>query len=397
MMRLAFWALAASLMLGAPSAMAQGTFSACLAGIKPLALAAGVSETTFAAATAGFTPDQKILANLNRQSEFQQPIWDYIGAGVSAKRVATGRAWAEKYKPILARIEQQYGVDRHTLLGVIGMETNFGSHTGGLYVVRSLATLACARYRGDFFRDQLIEALQILEQGHVTRAKMLGSWAGAMGQTQFMPSSFMRYAVDFDGDGHKDIWNDVPDALASTANFLKEHGWLAGQPWGMEVALPNGFALQGTGRAIFQPFAAWQRLGVGRADGKPLPASGEAALYLPAGARGPAFLITQNFTVIKSYNISDSYVLAAGHLGDRIAGGGTIRAAWPRDDKQLSHAERLEMQQRLAAAGYDVGKLDGRFGEQTSAAVRAFQIASGMVPDGYASAAVLTRLQAAPH
>jgi lytic murein transglycosylase len=395
-MRLSVWACVASLLLIARGALAQESFPSCLAGIKPLAQAAGVSERTFTAATEGVTPDRKILAGLDRQSEFHQPIWDYVTAGVSSKRVATGRAWAEKYAAVLTKIERQYGVDRHTLLGVIGMETNFGSHTGGLYVVRSLATLACAGYRGTFFRDQLIEALQILEQGHVTRAKMLGSWAGAMGQTQFMPSSFMRYAVDFDGDGRKDIWNDVPDALASTANFLTEHGWLAGQPWGMEVALPKGFALTGAGRNIFQPFAAWRRQGVARVDGRPLPGNGEAALYLPAGIGGPAFLITQNFSVIKSYNISDSYVLAAGHLGDRIAGGSGIRAAWPRGERQLSHAERIDMQRRLIAAGYDVGKIDGRFGEKTSEAVRAFQSAVGMVPDGYASAAVLARLQSGP-
>ncbi|HYF52930.1 MAG TPA: lytic murein transglycosylase, partial [Salinarimonas sp.] len=250
-------------------------------------------------------------------------------------------------------------------------------------------TLAFVRYRGDFFRDELLNALQILQQDHIDRDKLLGSWAGAMGQTQFMPSSFLRFAVDGDGDGTRDIWSSMPDAIASTANYLKEHGWTPGLPWGFEVALPDGFDF----RNLRQTFGGWAGLGVARVDGGALPASGEATLYLPAGASGPAFLVTANYDVIKAYNASDAYALGVGHLGDRVMGGRAIQGEWPTGERMLGKEERVEVQKRLAALGFYQGETDGKHGSRTRSAVREFQLKRGLVPDGYANVALLEQLR----
>jgi lytic murein transglycosylase len=298
---------------------------------------------------------------------------------------------AARWNDTLAAVEAQYGVDRRVVLGVWGLETNFGSFTGGKDVIRSLATLAAMGYRGAYFRDELVTALVILQQKHVSRDAMKGSWAGAMGQTQFMPSSFMRFAVDADGDGHKDIWTSVPDALASTANYLHRNGWKPGLPWGMEVKLPARFDW----RAHKGSFAHWAALGVRRADGRALPAAGEASLFLPAGANGPVFLVTANFAVIKRYNASDAYALGVAHLGDRLAGAGPLVAEWPVDEPPLDKAQRVELQQRLAAMGYDIGEADGRLGTKTREALRDFQARRGQVPDGYPGPLALDALRAA--
>jgi lytic murein transglycosylase len=270
------------------------------------------------------------------------------------------------------------------------METNFGSFTGSIYVIRALATLAHARYRGEFFRDELLTALQILEQDHVARDAMLGSWAGAMGQTQFMPTSFMRFAVDGNRDGRRDIWSSVPDALASTANYLRQQGWDPALPWGFEVELPKGFDF----RNLRQGFASWRGLGLRRVDGKAMPRTGEATLYLPGGARGPAFLVTDNFAVIKAYNSSDAYAMGVAHLGDRIMGAGPIQGDWPVSDPQLDRDQRQEVQRRLAGFGLYAGEADGKLGSKTREAVRAFQLRSGLVADGYADLGVLRELRA---
>jgi lytic murein transglycosylase len=271
------------------------------------------------------------------------------------------------------------------------METNFGSFTGSIYAIQALATLAFTGYRGEFFRGELLTALQILEQDHLERDKMRGSWAGAMGQTQFMPSSFMKFAVDGDGDGKRDIWTSVPDALASTANYLKLQGWQTGLPWGFEVQLPERFDF----RNLRQGFPAWSGLGLRRVDGRPLPRSGEATLFLPAGAKGPAFLVTDNYAVIKTYNSSDAYALAVAHLGDRLVGGPAIQGAWPVNEPQLDRDQRAEVQRRLASLGFYEGEVDGRLGSKSRDAVRRFQLARNLVPDGYATPAVLGALRAA--
>lgn len=311
-----------------PAVAGPQAFAAFVASLWPDAHRHGVSRATFEAAFAGVVPDPAVLEKTHRQAEFVKPIGDYLSSAVSSKRIETGREKAADWSRWIVKAETDYGVDRYIVLGVWGLETNFGAFAGNDYVIRSLATLAYARYRGDYFRRELIAALQILEEGHTDPSHMMGSWAGAMGQTQFMPSSFKSYAVDFDGKGRRDIWTSVPDAIGSTANYLRKHGWVAGETWGYEVLLPPGFARTGaTDHA--QRFGAWAARGVGRADGGAMPATGQAALLQPAGPGGPAFLVTRNFKVIKSYNNSTSYALGVSLLSDRIAGWGPLKGQWP--------------------------------------------------------------------
>ena len=368
---------------------ATGDFSAFVQRLRPEAKAAGVSEETFDAALAGVTPDAKIVALTKKQAEFSRPIWEYVNGSVSPGRLAKGRAAASEWSGWLDKIESRYGVPREIVLAVWGMESGFGANTGGFSVVRSLATLAFVRYRGDFFRGELIQALQILQAGHVAPRDMKGSWAGAMGQTQFMPSSYMAFAVDEDGDGHPNIWTSAPDALASTANYLRQKGWQPGLPWLVEVALPGGLDLSPHRRG----FADWAAAGVKRADGQGLPGSGQGTLFLPTGVRGPAFLVGDNFEVIRAYNSSDAYAMGVGYLSNRIAGGGPIARAWPTGEKALTHPEREEVQKRLAKLGLYKGDTDGRHGARTRDAIREYQAQSGLVSDGYADDAVLKALR----
>lgn len=383
----------------APPAFAQAagavSFQSFLDRLWRDASAQGISRKTFDIAFRGVTPDPSIVALTKKQSEFVKPIWSYIDSAISESRLARGQAAARQYEGELAAIERKYGVDRRVVLGVWGMETNFGSYTGDKDVIRSLATLAHARYRDDFFRDELLVALKMIEDGHVERAGMRGSWAGAMGQTQFMPSSFMKYAVDHDGDGAKDVWTTIPDALASTANYLAGFGWEAGVPWGVEVSLPAGFNLASAGNTP-REFAQWSSTGVTRAGGGNLPRKGKAALYFPAGIKGPALLITENYRVIKKYNSSDAYALGVAHLGDRLLGGGAYRAAWPRNDKRLSPGDLKDIQRRLISVGHSIGKVDGRIGEQSREAIRQSQVKYGLVADGYPTLALLERMRQKP-
>ena len=317
----------------AAHAQERRNFASFVESVWPAAHRKGVSRETFTEAFAGLVPDPGVIEKAQNQAEFVKPIWDYIASSVSTKRIAKGRAKLSVLGPSLERISSSYGVDPYILLSVWGMESNFGENCGATSVIRDLATLAYVRYRGDYFRRELVVALQILQQGHVSRAGMQGSWAGAMGQTQFMPSSFMRYAVDFDGSGRKDIWTSSTDALASTANFLARHGWVRGWTWGYEVLPPSG-ALR-AGRT--QSFGAWAAEGFRRADGVGMPREGSATLLLPAGASGPAFLTTKNFSVIKSYNSSTAYALGVALLSDRLAGEGPLKGTWP-DDGDLPTA-----------------------------------------------------------
>ena len=368
----------------------SAAYSAFVARLWPLAKGRGVSRATFDQAFAGVDPDPKVVELTRKQAEFVKPVWSYLQSAASEQRIRRGMEQAGAWADTLGEVEARTGVPRWVVLGVWGMETNFGSFTGGKDVIRSLATLAAIGYRGSFFRDELLAALVILQQRHVAREDMKGSWAGAMGQTQFMPTSFMRFAVDGDGDGHKDIWTSVPDALASTANYLRRNGWKPGLPWGFEVVLPKGFDWQ----LAKADFARWAAHGVHRADGAPMPHGGEASLFLPAGAHGPVFLVTANFGVIKRYNNSDSYALGVAHLGDRLAGGGPIRAEWPLDDGPLDRAQRIELQRRLSALGHDVGPADGRLGPRARDALRDVQARHGEIPDGYAGQGALQMLRA---
>jgi lytic murein transglycosylase len=278
-------------------------------------------------------------------------------------------------------------------MGVWGMESEFGAFTGGDSVIRALASLAFVHYQGDYFRDELIAALAILEEGDVAPSDMKGSWAGAMGQTQFMPSSFLAFAVDFEGHGRRDIWASAPDAIGSTANFLAKRGWIAGAPWGFEVRLPEGFKLTAADSARFVPFSAFAARAVVRADGGALPKDGEAELLIPAGLKGPIFLVTANFRTIKTYNNSTAYALGVALLGDAVMGGDGLKTAWPVRDKPLAERDVRELQRELDRRGYDVGDIDGRVGDRLQAAVRDYQESIGAPPDGHPTLALLRRLR----
>jgi lytic murein transglycosylase len=375
----------------ADTAPAKQGFSAYLQTLWPLAQARGIPRATFDAAISGLTPDNSIISLTKKQSEFVKPIWGYLSGAVTGGRIGRGQQAGQSHASALAAAESRYGVPKEIILGIWGMETNYGSYTGDKDVFRSLATLAWQRYRGEFFRDELINAMEILAKGLADRAEMKGSWAGAMGHTQFMPSSYLQYAVDMTGDGHADIWDSPTDAIGSTGNYLKGYGWQPGLPWGFEVELPDGIDL----RSIKRGFSAWGSAGVKRVDGAAMPWNGEASLFLPGGITGPAFLVTANYDVIKKYNNSDAYALAVAHLGDRIMGRPAIQGDWPTDQPQLTKPQREEVQKRLKALGHYNDKIDGRLGSGTREAVRRFQLANGLVADGYANPALLARLKAA--
>ena len=384
-------AIAFVLMMAAAAAPAAG-FDACVKELRRDATARGVQPRTFDAALAGVQPDPTVIEAMDNQPEFKTPVWDYLAVLVDEQRIADGRARLAEWSAVLGEVEAKLGVDRHTVVAVWGVESDYGKTTGGRPLVRSLATASCFGGRQRFFRGELIAALRILQSGDVTAEALTGSWAGAFGQTQFMPSTFHSTAVDFDGDGRRDIVGSVPDALGSTANFLTRAGWESGRPWGYEVRLPAGYAGP-SGRRTRQALAEWSRLGLRKADGGPLSGSGQAALLLPAGAGGPAFIVFRNFDAIYAYNAAESYALAIAHLSDRLRGGGPFQAAWPTDDPGISRAERKEVQERLIARGYDIGGADGAIGPRTRAAISAFQASVGLPEDGRAGQRVLTALR----
>ncbi|GAU82875.1 lytic murein transglycosylase [Bosea sp. BIWAKO-01] len=375
----------------ATAGQGQASFDVFLQRLWPQAQARGISRKTFDLAFRGVTPDASIVALTKKQSEFSAPIWAYLNNAVGGTRITRGRDAAAENASTLAQVEARYGVPKEVVLGVWGMETNYGSFKGDKDTIRSLATLAHIRYRGDFFRDELLTALELIEKGYVERSELRGSWAGAMGHTQFMPSSYMKYAVDFTGDGHADIWGSTSDALASTANYLKGYGWVPGLPWGMEVKLPENF----DHRINKASFSAFNGAGVRRADGRALPSSGEARLFFPAGYRGPVMLLTANFDVIKKYNSSDAYALAVGHLGDRIAGRPAIQAEWPVSAPRLDMAATKDLQRRLKVLGFYDHDADGRIGTGTREAVRQYQLSAGQIADGYPTPALLARMRGA--
>jgi lytic murein transglycosylase len=365
-----------------------------IAGFRARALAEGITRETLDKSMTGLNILPFVLDRDLHQNEFTKTIWDYLDKAVSDDRIAAGKKALAKYRTLLDRIEAQYGVDRQTLVAIWGLESAYGQVRGDIPTVEALMTLAYASRRSVFFEGQLVAALRIVQAGDVSRDRMLGSWAGAMGHTQFMPSSFLTLAVDFDGDGRRDIWADDPaDALASTAAFLARWGWRKGQPWGVEVALPQGFDFALADDRIHKSVADWAALGLRSAGGGPLPDAGPASVLLPGGARGAAFLIFPNFRALEHYNTADAYVIAVGHLGDRILGGPAIKATWPRDLRALTYQERIELQTRLTDAGFSSGGADGRIGPLTIAAIRAYQASVGLVADGYAGLDVLMRLR----
>jgi lytic murein transglycosylase len=300
-----------------------------------------------------------------------------------------------QYRAAFDAAERIYGVDRHILAAIWGIESDYGNEGGNRPVLRSTATLACIGRRQNYFRGEFIATLEILQHHDVRPDRLVGSWAGAFGPTQFMPTAFIRYAVDFDRDGRRDVVDSVPDLIASTANNLKKDGWLSGQTWGYEVVVPANFNFMLTDHRRSMPIRDWQRLGLARPGGKPFPRPDEQAfLLVPAGVQGPGFLMLHNFRVLMRYNPAEAYALAIGHLADRLAGGGPFVQSWPRYERVLSRGERLELQRHLARRGYDVGEPDGRLGAKTRAAIRQFQARNGRVPDGFASLTVLHQLRA---
>jgi lytic murein transglycosylase len=382
-----------ALLCSAP-ALAQANFPSCLAGLRADMAAKGVSTATFDAAMQGVQPDMKVIELMNSQPEFKTPIWDYMAGLVDEERVADGRAAMRKYANALSAAESRYGVDRTTIVAVWGVESNYGQAIGDRPLVQSLATLSCyAGRREAYFKGELAATLKILQAGDVDPSHLTGSWAGAFGHTQFMPSTFLRLAVDLDGDGRRDVVDSIPDALGSTANYLRKAGWVTGATWGFEVKLPPGFDTRTAGRKNKKPFSSWAGQGVRRVDGRALPGDGSAGLLLPAGGDGPAFLVTRNFDAIYAYNAAESYALAIAHLSDRLRGGGPIVTPWPTDDPGLSRAEKRELQELLARRGFDVGVPDGAIGAKTRAAVAQIQSSIGLTPNGRPSAKVLEALR----
>ena len=375
----------------------EAAFASCLAGLRADAQAKGVSGATYDTHTAALAPDMAVIDFLDAQPEFVTPIWDYLAALVDDERVADGRAMLAEWASVLARVEAEYGVDAATVVAVWGVESNYGRNFGSRPLLTSLSTLSCFGRRQSFFRGEFFTTLKIIQDGHVAPERLTGSWAGAFGHTQFMPSTFMRLAVDFDGDGRRDLVDSVPDALASTANFLKRAGWRGDLPWGFEVSLPQGMDVSGAGRRNKQPISAWAARGVRRIDGAPMPAAATpAGLLLPAGKDGPAFLVTRNFDAVYSYNAAESYGLAIAHLSDRLRGGAPFATPWPTDDPGLSRAERRELQQLLIARGHDIGEADGMIGARTREALKLEQAALGLAADGRAGQRALQALRASP-
>ena len=375
-----------------PVAAMGGEFGTWLRGFRIRALQEGISPHVFDAAFAGVRPDPSVLRHETTQPEFSRPIWAYLDSAVSESRIRNGQAALRDNRRVLDEIEARYGVEREVVVAVWGMESAYGALRGSTRIIPALTTLAMGSRRADFYEQQLIGALRILQSGDVDTSHMVGSWAGAMGHTQFIPTSYLAYAVDFRGDGVRDIWSDDPtDSLASTAAYLASHGWQRGQPWGVEVQIPRNFnpRLANTSRDAGE----WRSLGIEPVRGATLPRSGEATLLFPAGSRGPAILAFQNFRVIKRYNNADAYAIAIGHLADRMRGGAGFVGDWPRDDRPLSLAEREELQRVLARSGHYSGTIDGRVGQGTLAAVREWQSANGLPPDGYVSLALLQRMR----
>jgi lytic murein transglycosylase len=365
-----------------------------IAAFRPKALAVGVSAGTFDTAMSEVIFAPEVVKRDRNQSEFTKTIWDYLETAVSDLRISNGKAALKRQQAALTAIEAKYGVPAEIVTAIWGLESAYGTFRGSDPVLNSMASLAYDARRAEFFEQQVIAALTILQSGDTDRGNLKGSWAGAMGHTQFMPSSFIDHAVDWDGDGKRNIWGDDPrDALASAAAYLKANGWVTGQPWGVEVRIPDGFDYLLANRDVIKTPQEWADLGLQDTEGKAVPDHGAASILLPAGAGGAAFMVFNNFEVIETYNTADAYVIAVGHLADRISGAGPLKGHWPLQDRALSFDERIELQTELTAQGFDTQKIDAKIGPLTVNAVRGWQVSQGEVPDGYASPRLLERLR----
>ncbi|NVO26281.1 lytic murein transglycosylase [Donghicola sp. C2-DW-16] len=373
---------------------ANSGYDAWLAAFHGRAVSQGISEATLQRAFAGATYLPDVVKKDRNQSEFTKTLWDYLDSAASDARVNNGKDALRKHAKTLDAIEAKYGVEKEVVAAIWGLESAYGTFRGDIDIISALSTLAFDGRRGQFFEGQLVAALKILQAGDVAPRNMTGSWAGAMGHTQFIPTSYLDYAVDFTGDGRRDIWGDDPsDALASTAAYLARFGWVKGMPWGVEVKLPEGFDYTQSNRRIEKMPSDWARMGITDISGHAVRDFGAASILLPAGAQGAAFMIFKNFSVIERYNTADAYVIGVGHLSDRLKGGPKIQSDWPRGDRALTFVERQEMQERLTDAGFSTKGIDGRIGPNTIDAVRDYQLSKGLIPDGYPSLMLLERLR----
>ncbi|MDX1796535.1 MAG: lytic murein transglycosylase [Hydrogenovibrio sp.] len=378
-----------------PPKQTEADFQQWLTDFKKQAEKAGISPKTVSKAFADVHLNRRVLELDRKQPEFTRTFWQYFNRAVTDWRIEKGSELYKKYKPELAKVTKKYGVPERFLIAFWGMETNFGGYTGNTPIIESLATLAYDDRRSDYFSQELISALKIIDQGNATVDQMKGSWAGAMGQCQFMPSNYLAYAVDGDGSGHKDLWNSLPDIFFSMGNFLHALGWQRGENWGREVQLPKQFDLTLADGKTMRPLSEWKKMGITLADGRALPIDTDmkAALLLPYDYRGPAFLVFDNFFVMKKWNRSDSYALAVGHLADRIIGRPPLSKKQPDDDQAMTRQQVIELQERLKQEGYHLGVLDGIAGYQTRQAVRKYQEKAGLPADGYPSFRMLSILR----
>jgi len=373
----------------------QSGLESWITAFRARSLAQGITGQTYDSAMKGVRYDAGVIKRDRNQSEFTKTIWDYLDTAVSDLRIRNGRSALGEWDSTLNAIEAKYGVEKEIVTAIWGLESAYGTFRGSGLVISSLATLAYDGRRAAFFEKELLDALRILQDGDTTAGQLTGSWAGAMGHTQFMPSSFQAHAVDHNGDGKRNIWGDDPvDALTSTAAYLKHFGWKEGQPWGVEVEVPEGFDFTLAQRDFRKLPSEWAALDVTQPGGGVVKDHGLASVLLPGGAGGAAFLIFDNFEVLESYNTADAYVIGVGHLADRIRGEGAFQHSWPRHLRVLSYDERIELQKRLTAAGFDTEKIDAKIGPLTIGAIRRFQQTQGVLPDGYPSLQVLERLRA---
>ena len=373
---------------------AAANFDNCVASMWPDAARRNITQDSFQRFTAQLSPDLRIMDLMDAQPEFTKSIWDYLDILVNEDRLAKGKEVLAKFKAQFDATEKAFGVDRHIIAAIWGIESNYSTQIGDRSVLQSTATLACVGRRQPYFKEEFLSALEILNRGDLRPEQMRGSWAGAFGPTQFMPTAFKRYAVDADGDGRRDVVDNPADLIASTANNLKKDGWITGQTWGYEVTIPQGFNYMLADRAKLMTMAQWEHLGLKRPNNQPFSHPNEKGYLLaPAGAEGPGFLMLQNFRVIMKYNPAEAYALAIGHFADRLRGGQPFVQPWPRQERELSRAERLELQQLLAQRGFYRGTPDGQFGGETRQALRNFQASIGAPADGFASAEMLEKLR----
>jgi membrane-bound lytic murein transglycosylase B len=373
---------------------ADAKFRSFVADFRSNALAAGIDPQIYDSSTSGIARNPRIEELNLQQPEFVKPVWDYLDGAVSSGRIATGQTLLASWGAVLANLEQRFGVHREILVAIWGIESDYGREMGGFNMFEALATLAYDGPRSDFGRRELLAALKLEQQERFAPKDMTSSWAGAFGQTQFVPSSFLRYAVDGDGDGRRDLWRSPSDALASAANLLSQSGWQRLAPWGYEVTLPAGFPYEYADLDKAYTITTWRNMNVRAANGLLLPHSeAPASIYLPAGARGPAFIVFDNFKTVLKYNNAASYALAVCTLADRIKGYPPVMASWPREEVMLSRDERIALQTALKRLGFDPGTPDGILGRQGRAALRAWQKARGLVPDGFATEQLLERME----